>query len=122
MRTTCAWLAVAAALLATSCRSSDNGAEDSRQGRRPSGPATFAATTVTRSQVEQLCALVDFHRRQTGERPESLDQIAPDVFQADPWGHLFGYALTETKRGYVVWSAGPDGTSGTDDDIRSDDP
>ncbi len=37
----------------------------------------------------------------------------------DPWGNPYQYACpaTKSKDGYDIWSMGPDGKSGTDDDI-----
>jgi general secretion pathway protein G len=44
-----------------------------------------------------------------------LDKTVP----ADPWGKPYQYASpgTHNADGYDVWSNGPDGVSGTDDDI-----
>tara|TARA_R100000027_G_scaffold67028_3_gene64322 strand:- start:42641 stop:43096 length:456 start_codon:yes stop_codon:yes gene_type:complete len=43
-----------------------------------------------------------------------LDEI-PD----DPWGNPYQYQFpgTRSNKGYDVWSFGPDGTNGTEDDI-----
>ena len=38
----------------------------------------------------------------------------------DPWGNDFRYELRKTPREFnMIWSIGPDGKSGTDDDIKS---
>jgi len=39
----------------------------------------------------------------------------------DPWGepYQYRYPATKNKRGYDVWSKGPDKQDGTDDDIGS---
>jgi len=118
MRTTCAFLLAAAAMLATSCGDGDGGNESERQDT----PEALPKPTATRAHIQEICALVEFHQEQTGEWPTSLSQVAPDVFRKDPWGHAYQYKLTEKKPGYVVWSVGPDGKDGTGDDIRSDDP
>ena len=40
---------------------------------------------------------------------------------SDPWGNPFRYAApgTHDPQGYDVWSVGPDGVDGTEDDIGS---
>lgn len=39
----------------------------------------------------------------------------------DPWTHAFQYASpgTHNEKGYDLWSMGPDGIDGNDDDIRN---
>ena len=38
----------------------------------------------------------------------------------DPWGKPFHYAAVDpAKRAYRIWSSGPDGLSGTNDDIET---
>lgn len=45
--------------------------------------------------------------------------IESDKIPEDPWKEPYHYAYpgTHNKDGYDLWSAGPDGQSGTDDDI-----
>jgi general secretion pathway protein G len=42
-----------------------------------------------------------------------------DSFPTDPWGnpYLYSYPGKHNSTGYDLWSAGPDGKSGTSDDI-----
>jgi general secretion pathway protein G len=43
----------------------------------------------------------------------------PPQLPVDPWGHpyIYSYPGKHNPSGYDLWSAGPDGKSGTDDDI-----
>ncbi len=45
--------------------------------------------------------------------------LDPAKIPVDPWGEPYHYAYpgTHNKDGYDMWSSGPDGQSGTDDDI-----
>jgi hypothetical protein len=56
------------------------------------------------------------HRRPTGPgRPPTQDVEVP----LDPWGHRLNYKPLPSSSGtsYRLWSSGPDGISGTPDDI-----
>ena len=51
---------------------------------------------------------------------EDLRSHIPELFKhqghlEDPWGRPYGYRLQDGKP--YIWSNGPDGLSGTDDDI-----
>ena len=47
--------------------------------------------------------------------------IRDNATKNDPWGNEYQYAApgTRTNREYEIWSFGPDGINGTDDDIGS---
>jgi hypothetical protein len=80
-------------------------------------------------QIEQIhYFIIDFQSDPSNVYPseseglEALRSQAPDLFPKDgsledPWGRPYGYRL-EDNRPYI-WSSGPDGILGTDDDIDS---
>jgi general secretion pathway protein G len=45
--------------------------------------------------------------------------LAPPIIRVDPWGHPYIYKFPGTKslNGYDLYSPGPDGIDGDDDDI-----
>ncbi|MCL2710177.1 MAG: type II secretion system major pseudopilin GspG [Planctomycetaceae bacterium] len=86
--------------------------------------------------VKLLDSAVKRYMIDVGRPPESLDQLVnpPDpkggwggpyiedtATNRDPWGNEYQYATpgTRTSREYEIWSFGPDGINGTDDDIGS---
>ncbi len=59
------------------------------------------------------------------EKPSDLDESVPwakymDNVPNDPWGHPFQYAYDPGDDKPRVWSMGPDGQDGTDDDVSLD--
>lgn len=38
----------------------------------------------------------------------------------DPWGHAYRYEAVDEGKTYKLWSVGPDGQDGTDDDISTE--
>ena len=42
------------------------------------------------------------------------------LFRSDPWGNEYQYACVEPYAYYRLWSTGPDGISGTPDDVVAD--
>jgi general secretion pathway protein G len=66
------------------------------------------------SEGEGLEALVQKPAGEEDWRGPYLDDIPED-----PWGNPYYYQFpgTRSNKGYDVWSGGPDGTSGTADDI-----
>lgn len=62
-------------------------------------------------------------------KPTGLDEVAATKWGGpyikdpaglnDPWGHLYGYKCPGdvNQQGYDLWSNGPDGQPGTEDDI-----
>jgi general secretion pathway protein G len=79
------------------------------------GMATFRLDTGNYPSGSQgLAALVQKPAGEEDWRGPYLDAI-PD----DPWGNPYQYQFpgTRSNKGYDVWSYGPDGTNGTEDDI-----
>jgi general secretion pathway protein G len=75
--------------------------------------------------VAQLRGFVDVFRLLHNRHPTTLDELTQEVdglgavtleMRSDPWGHPFGYT-SGIDGTFTVFSAGPDGQSGTDDDI-----
>ena len=67
--------------------------------------------------VEQgLAALVD--KPTTEPVPERWTQLLKEV-PVDPWNQPYKYVVPQQKsrEGYDLWSVGPDGQDGTDDDV-----
>jgi Zn-dependent protease with chaperone function len=101
------------------------------------GPATEKAFTppedeeLARRQVaadlEALWRTADEHRRRMGVLPADAAALYgawrsmggdPEAEPLDPFdGSRYGYGLLESG-GFVVWSSGPDGKSGTEDDLE----
>jgi general secretion pathway protein G len=51
--------------------------------------------------------------------PAKWDQVLDTPVPADPWGNRYQYACPGTRNpdSFDLWSFGPDGVNGTDDDI-----
>jgi Zn-dependent protease with chaperone function len=78
---------------------------------------------------KRLSAFIEEQWGITGLWPESMEEIREtwtfvqpnEQFPIDPFdGFEYGYMLDGTK--YWIWSSGPDGDSGTDDDIAYEGP
>jgi general secretion pathway protein G len=72
------------------------------------------------SSDQGLKALMD---KPTGA-PTPQDWNGPylSIDPSDPWGHSYGYrypSTTNNSQGFDIWSAGPDGKEGTEDDITN---
>ncbi len=101
-------------------------------------PRTGKPELVARGMVKPdgtLAELLELHRQTEGGLPVSLDRLmtrpSDDAGQwkgpyvSDPkalldvWGHPLRYRVpgVHNPDGYDLWSAGPDGEDGTDDDI-----
>jgi general secretion pathway protein G len=67
------------------------------------------------SNEEGLHALMEAPGNAKGWRQPYLEQALGD----DPWGNPYGYKMpgTHNPSGFDVYSIGPDGTEGSDDDI-----
>ena len=50
-------------------------------------------------------------------RSRAPDHFPKEAYLVDPWGKPYRYRLEEDS--FYVWSSGPDGLLGTDDDIDS---
>jgi len=80
-----------------------------------------------RAQIEQMQNAIQDYRAQQGAFPAALADIAgrlPRGFDfatngvpVDPWRQAYNYSTTDER--YELSSAGPDETSGTDDDIAA---
>lgn len=90
---------------------------------RPPGD-TVAAAEQARSDLRALARLVLAVQEETGRLPDEEGELA-EAWRArrrsdppvDPFDGLqYGYAIESA--GFVVWSSGPDGQSGNDDDIE----
>ncbi len=62
--------------------------------------------------IERLKDNIDIYNASKGQYPESLDAVTQE---RDSWGWPYIYKLTE--RGFTLFSAGPDGIEGTEDDV-----
>jgi general secretion pathway protein G len=97
------------------------------------GMQTRGFKMAAKNQITVLKGALDQYRLMMGTYPSSLDALyqAPsdadttnyepilrDPVPADPWGHKYEYKL-EGSSAYDLRSLGPDGQSGTDDDITS---
>jgi general secretion pathway protein G len=76
-------------------------------------------------QATKFMQFVQLYFVQHGEFPESLEELTTegdgahaitDHVPADPWGNPYVYQRSSNGE-FTVWSAGPDGQSGTHDDI-----
>ena len=93
-------------------------------------------TKIAKAQIDSLEKALDQYRLDVGgyptteqglealnTRPQNLDKWAgPYLKKAvplDPWGHAYQYIYPGIHRpkNYDLFSAGPDGVPGTDDDI-----
>lgn len=95
------------------------------------GGAQEAAFNRTASaQINSLKSHLDFYRLQVGAYPQTLEalherpsdveasrwtQVSRDPIKPDPWSRPFEYKLEGDK--FQLRSLGPDGQSGTEDDI-----
>ena len=60
------------------------------------------------------------YRNKEGKYPATLSEVAQKYgIEDDPWGNAYEYKYpgTHNKGSYDLWSKGPDGSSGTADDI-----
>jgi general secretion pathway protein G len=98
---------------------------------------TGAKMVATQNQIESFKTALDVYKLHNGAFP-STEQglvaliaqpsdspnwkgpyLAPPIIRVDPWGHPYIYKFPGTKslNGYDLYSAGPDGVEGDDDDI-----
>ncbi len=89
--------------------------------------------TAVKTQIGVFKTALDMFEVDNGAYPKSLDELVnqpngatewhgPYLQQGvplDPWSHPYSYVVPgrHNPSGYDVWSAGPDGQDGTDDDI-----
>lgn len=92
------------------------------------GRGKEARINATRSSIAAICTAIDLYEVETGKYPSSLQDLTVSIddkppylkggVPADSWGNTFILENPGTGN-YVVKSAGPDGQSGTEDDITS---
>jgi hypothetical protein len=102
-------------------------------GHGPWEPASHLAPTLeairideTRRLLDRLAEAIQKYRETNGSLPVFRNYVAlsdllspqylTPLIRMDAWRHPLGAA--RDKNSIVIWSAGPDGKSGTNDDIR----
>ncbi len=70
--------------------------------------------------LDNLRGSVSYYQAEKGALPESLEELYKEHFinkdiLTDPWGNKFVFELL--PQGYRLYSKGPDGLSGTSDDL-----
>lgn len=102
---------------------------------RLTGRTKQARSSVAKADVEVNMPLaLDLYELDIGEFPDSLDylmenKVASDDWRGpylkrspkDPWGREYYYNCPgdRSKHGYDLYSAGPDGEAGNNDDINN---
>ncbi|QDV22984.1 type II secretion system protein GspG [Aureliella helgolandensis] len=97
------------------------------------GFQTRALTKAAKAQMDNYEVLLDSYKLEAFSYPQSLDalyekpsdladeskwfQQSKEPIKPDPWGHEYEY--TSDGATYELKSMGPDGQSGTEDDIES---
>ena len=88
---------------------------------------------VAKTEISNLKSALESYRLEVGSYPQQLAalheqpsdladptkwlQLRKEPIKPDPWGHEYEYTLSGTD--FEIRSAGPDGKSGTEDDITS---
>jgi general secretion pathway protein G len=86
---------------------------------------------AARSFLVMLHDAVTLYRLEVGEYPPNLNALHSPVggcapilqhgLPLDPWGRAYRYErLSSPAADFRIWSCGPDGISGTDDDIEAE--
>lgn len=100
------------------------------------GAQEKANINATKTQIRAIDGAIDLYRIDMAKAPSTLDDLREDpstssddskwsgpylkaALKPDPWGNEYQYAAEGKKNtgGYDIWSYGPDGKNGTDDDI-----
>lgn len=97
-----------------------------------SGTQASAYKKTAQAQINTLKTQLDMYKLNTGSYPTTLDalheqpsdiadptrweQVSRDPIKPDPWNHKFEYKVSGDS--FEIHSLGPDGQSGTDDDIK----
>ena len=92
------------------------------------GRSTEAKVNATRSSISAICTAVDLYEIEVGKYPSSLQDLTVAIdgkppyikggVPSDSWGNLFTLDNPGTAN-YAIRSAGPDGQTGSEDDITS---
>jgi len=71
-------------------------------------------------EMANIAREVDLYKQRTGQLPASLDllPVSEPAALIDPWGRRYEFTLSEDGVTYTLFSAGPDGTPGTPDDVQ----
>ena len=72
----------------------------------------FSKSYQASEEIDRLRFLAETYKVENSRYPASLEHVGNAT---DPWGNPYVYKVTDT--GYTLFSAGPDGTPGTSDDI-----
>jgi general secretion pathway protein G len=88
------------------------------------GALDRASTQEARIEINQLGNMVDAYYLSSSPRqlPDSLQDLAEgpqpltEEVPMDPWGNDYVYKK-QSNREFEIYSAGPDGTEGTEDDV-----
>lgn len=89
------------------------------------GPMHSANKRTAEIDVRRLRESVQTYYTIEGELPETLDELTRgtteifDEVPTDPWGNDYIYEIKDDRK-FEIYSAGPDGKPGTDDDIHMD--
>lgn len=103
----------------------ERGAETSAEPRITEPAAVNAARLQVAADLEAIAAVLRQHHAQTGKLPEWESEVATIwaryrgdlAFPTDPFtGEGYNWVLTDGPSG-LIYSAGPDGETATDDDI-----
>lgn len=90
------------------------------------GVSVKADVKTATLQIRKLSEAVATQQLSNGNRqlPDSLDELAAgsspllDSIPNDPWGKPYIYERRDSA--FVIYSAGPDGVEGTEDDVTGD--
>jgi type II secretory pathway pseudopilin PulG len=83
-------------------------------------PREDGKVSVARVQARQMATACEQYRVDKGKAPDTLNDLVPaylELIANDPWGNKFVYPAEAGA--CVVVSKGPDGRSGSSDDISS---
>lgn len=103
----------------------DGAVEKTAAAREGSGERAKEA----RAQLKELRTALELYDLTKGRYPEALEDLTKPAVAGeqailvripdDPWGHAYVYLVEdgETAPSFRIYSLGPDGAGGTDDDI-----
>ncbi len=88
----------------------------------PCAHARLSKAASAAAEVKALQQVIQGYKAHHGAFPtaeQGIQALKLPVELKDPWGNPFHYRLagTRSKDGFEVFSAGPDGKPGTNDDI-----
>ena len=95
------------------------------------GRAKAAKVDAAKSQISLIKSAINTFEADTGDFPPNLEALVTppagvtnaheylDKVPVDPWGNSYQYKCPGAHGHYDVWSTGPDGQDGTQDDVNS---